>query len=165
MATTMSNFCDTWGDQYGSGPQAKAAFEECKAKVRTVSAETTAVPALENENPDGLHQTITDETVAGLNKSLNEVSDNRYNLIMDIKKAATEFATEDCASVYQNLGRGLESLTNALAELVQSELTELKKMGIDIDEAAAKLTSQAGAFSEAGAATKAKIANLDADLA
>lgn len=165
MATSMASFCDTWGDQYGSGPKAKSAFEDCKANVRKVSATPVTIPALENENPDGLHQTITDETVAGLNKALEEVSSNRYDLIMDIKKAATEYSTEDCAQVYINLGKGLEAVTNALAELVQSELQELKKLGIDIEEVASKLNAQSGSFSESGTAAKAKIANLDADLA
>lgn len=159
---SMGQIVNTWAERQGFGPQAQAAFEDCKSTVASVANNTFTVP--EVEPCDGLHENVSDETVAAFQKDIQEVMDVRYTFIMKISAERDEYATEDTIDIYNNIGAGVERFTNGIVEVLESQKSVLSKFNINLDESLEKAKSQASGIVASGDAAKSKIADVDSDL-
>lgn len=158
----MGRIVDTWAERQGFGAQAQAAFEDCKSTVLAVSNNTFTVP--EVDPCDGLHENVSDETVSAFKKDIEEVMDVRFTFINKVASARDEYATEDTAEVYNNIGAGIERFTNGIVEVLESEKAVLQKFNINLDESIEKVKAQSGNIVASGDAAKSKISDVDGDL-
>jgi uncharacterized protein YaaN involved in tellurite resistance len=159
---SMVQIVKTWGERQGFGAQAQAAFEDCQSTVAAVANNTFTVP--EVDACDGLHENVSDETVAAFQKDIQEVMDTRYDFIMKVAAARDEYATEDTAEVYNNIGAGIERFTNGIVEVLESQKATLQKFNINLDESIEKAKTQAAGIVASGDAAKSKIGDVEGDL-
>lgn len=162
ISTEMQNICQTWADRAGFGSTASAAFEDAKASSAKINSALFTVSDVEPS--DGLHETVTDETVASFVQNIADLLDIRYQYIQQIVAAVSENNEEDTAGLYQQIGEGIELFANGIVDVLEASKDEVAKFGINLDDSIQTVQKQGSNIQASGAAAKQKLANLEGDL-
>lgn len=144
-----------YAERQGFGATAKVAFEDCATVANNIKGAIQSVA--EKDLSDGLHENVTDETVAAFVRALRGVLGAKEEYIAYVSTAVEENIEADTQDLYMSLGGSVEHITNGFARLYNSYGAELKKFQIDLETIESAVKSTASNITASGQATATQI--------
>lgn len=162
ISSALVNSSEQWGSVPGLAPKAKASFEEAGALAKKLTSSLIETKIM--ELPDDLHENVTDELVRKYTEVLSDVMQAPKAYIGKVAGIVGDTTTADTKDLYQDIGTGVEKVTNAFIRAYNTNATELKKWNVTLEglqqdnkaKTAAKMSSV-----EAASAKISQVAEAD----